>query len=76
MNVVRKERVMDELIQLISTKTGLSEDQSRQAAQVAIDFVKEKLPEPIRGQVDAALSGDMSGLAGQAQGMLGGLFGK
>ena len=36
---------MDELVNLISEKTGLPEKQARQAAEVAVDFIKDKLPE-------------------------------
>ena len=67
---------MDELIQRICSQTGLPEAQARQAAQVAVDFLKEKLPEPMRGQVDGLLAGQVSPDAmSQAMGMLGGMFG-
>ena len=70
---------MDELINLIVQKTGISQENARKAAQTAIDFLKTKLPAPVAGQVDAVLDGDMSGVAGQAgemlKGKLGGAFG-
>jgi hypothetical protein len=62
---------MDELVKVISQKTGLPEAQARQAAQAAVDFLKSKLPEPIAGQIDSVLSG--KGLADAASGLLGGL---
>ena len=66
---------MDELVQLVSTKTGLSEEQSKMAVEVVLDYLKDKLPEPIAGQLDNLLEGgDMGGLGNIAQG-LGGLFG-
>jgi len=66
---------MDELVQLVSTKTGLSEEQSKMAVEVVLDYFKDKLPEPIAGQLDNLLEGgDMGGLGNIAQG-LGGLFG-
>ena len=64
---------MDELVNLISEKTGLPEKQARQAAEVAVDFIKDKLPEPIAGQVDNLLEGD--GLSSGLMKGLGGLFG-
>jgi hypothetical protein len=71
---------MDELVNQITQRTGISNDQARQAVQVVADFLKTKLPAPIAGQVDAALSGnnigDLSNQAGQVLGGLGGMFGK
>jgi hypothetical protein len=67
---------MDDLIKQITERTGLPADQARAAAQTTIDFLKEKLPESMRGYVDMALnSGMIDDIAGQAGGMLGGLFG-
>ena len=70
---------MNELINLIVQKTGISQENAQKAAQTVIDFVKTKLPAPLAGQVDAVLAGDMSGVAGQAgemlKGKLGGAFG-
>ncbi len=65
---------MDELIKLVSDKVGIDEKQAEQAVEVVLSFLKDKLPEPIAGQIDAALEGDLSGL-GDLAGGLGGLFG-
>ena len=43
---------MDELVQKISEETGLSEEQARKAAEVVVNFLKEKLPAPLVGQID------------------------
>lgn len=75
--------MIDELARRISEKTGISEEQARSAAEIAINFVKEKLPAPIAGQVDGYLSGsggegaggDMLGQAQNALGNIGGMFG-
>lgn len=83
--------MLDELVRRISEKTGLPEEQARSAAEAAIGFVKEKLPAPIAGQVDNYLGGGNvgsdgggdggvgtssgGGLMGQAQDMIGGMFG-
>jgi hypothetical protein len=66
---------MNELVNLIVQKTGISQENAQKAAQTAIDFLKSKLPAPIAGQVDAVLAGDMSGIAGQAGEMLKGKLG-
>jgi hypothetical protein len=61
---------MDELVKLVSQRVGISEDQSRQAVTIVVNFIKERLPAPIAAQVDGVLSG--SGLGGA----VGGLFNK
>jgi uncharacterized protein (DUF2267 family) len=66
---------MDELIKMVSDKAGITTDQAKTAVTVVMDFLKDKLPEPLAGQVEGVLSGDTSGLADMAGG-LGGLFGK
>ena len=66
---------MDELVKLVTDKVGISETQAKQAVEIVLGYLKENLPEPIAGQVEAALEGDLSGLAGLAGG-LGGLLGK
>jgi nucleoid DNA-binding protein len=48
---------MEELVALVSKKTGLSKDQSSAAVKVVIDFIKSKLPAPIAAEVDAVLKG-------------------
>ena len=64
---------MEELVKLVSQKTGLPEAQARQAADVVVGFLKEKLPAPVAAQLEAALqSGGGGGLLGQIGGMLGG----
>jgi hypothetical protein len=65
---------MDELVKMVSDKVGISEAQAKQAVEMVMGFLKDKLPEPIAGQLDAALEGDVSGL-GDVAGGLGKLFG-
>lgn len=65
---------MDELVKLVSEKTGISEDQARQAVEAVVGYLKDKLPEPIAGQIDKALSGgsvDVEDLKKGLGGMLG-----
>ena len=67
---------MDELVRLVSQKTGLSEEKSRQAVEIVLEYLKEKLPAPIAGQLDNILAGseglDLGDVASKG---LGGLFG-
>ena len=65
---------MDELVKMVADKVGISETQAKQAVETVLGFLKDKLPEPIAGQLDAALEGDLSGL-GDLAGGLGKLFG-
>ena len=67
--------MMDELVNRVSEKTGLSEEQSRSAAEAVVNFLKERLPEPIAGQIENAISGEGGGIAGGISGLAGGMFG-
>jgi uncharacterized protein (DUF2267 family) len=64
---------MDELVKAIVERTGLPENQARQAAETAVTFLKERLPAPLAQQVDNALSSE--GLAGGAVKVIKGLGG-
>ena len=55
---------MDELVKLITQKTGISDAQARQAITQVLDYIKQKLPAPVAAQVDAVLSGGMPNLGG------------
>ena len=74
---------MDELINLVVQKTGISQDDARKAVEVIVNALKSKLPGPIAGHLDSfisgGVSGGMGGLAAEAgemlKGKLGGLFG-
>lgn len=63
---------MDELVKLVSQKTGIPESTARQAVEIVLNFVKDKLPAPIAAQVDNAVKGGAA--AGLGKG-LGGILG-
>ena len=67
---------MEELVKLVSQKTDLSEEKSRQAVEIVLEYLKGKLPAPIAGQLDNILEGseglDLGDMASKG---LGGLFG-
>jgi uncharacterized protein (DUF2267 family) len=67
---------MDQLIEQIVARTGISEAQAREAVQLVLAVLKEKLPAPIAGQLDGVLNGAQGDVAGQIFGQIGGLFGK
>ena len=74
---------MDELINLVVQKTGISEDDARKAVEVIVNELKSRLPGPVASHLDSfiggGLSGGMSTLESEAgemlKGKLGGLFG-
>jgi hypothetical protein len=67
---------MEELIKQVSAKAGISEDQARSAVTTVVDFIKTRLPEPIAGQIENAISGDGGGIGGGIGGTLGDLASK
>jgi hypothetical protein len=48
---------MDELINLVVKKTGLSPEDARKAVEVVINALKTKLPPVVSGHLDAFISG-------------------
>jgi hypothetical protein len=76
--------VREQLAATIVARTGLDEAMALQVADVALGFIKEKLPPALAPVVDGqapdlsdpgALLGQLGGLGGQLGG-LGGLFGQ
>jgi hypothetical protein len=65
---------MEELVNVVSQKTGLSHDQAQAAAQAVLDYLMTKLPAPVAGQIKSALGGGQN-LGDMAKG-LGGMFGQ
>ena len=66
---------MDELIELVSKKTGIPESTAKQAVEVVMGYLKDNLPEPLGSQIEGILSGsgevDLGGLAAGLEGLLG-----
>ena len=74
---------MDELINLVVQKTGISQDDARKAVEVIVNELKSRLPGPVASHLDSFISGGVSGgistLEAEAgemlKGKLGGFFG-
>ncbi|HVF45743.1 MAG TPA: hypothetical protein VM936_22135 [Pyrinomonadaceae bacterium] len=72
---------MEELIKQVTERTGISEQQARGAVETVLGFLKNRLPEPLSGQLDglvggaAGAAGGIAGAAGDVLGGLGGMFG-
>lgn len=67
---------MNELIQQIAAKIGVSEAQAQQSVEMVIDFIKDKMPEHLHGTFDSIAKGEdvqagVSDLAKKALGVFG-----
>ncbi len=64
---------MNELVNLVTTKTGISEDKARQAIEVVVNYMKGKLPAPVASQLDqfTGAGGESGGIASKIGGMFG-----
>jgi hypothetical protein len=74
--------MMQELVQKLSEKTGMTADESQQAVNVVVNHLKEKLPAPLAAALDSYLaggSGEGESMLDKAKAMaagLEGMFGK
>jgi hypothetical protein len=71
------EEHMNELVNMIVTKTGIPQATAQTIVKMVIDFLKKKLPAPVGAQIDGLLSNP--GAVQQAEGVVGkvsSLFGK
>lgn len=73
---------MQDIVKLVTERTGISEAQAQTAVETVVGFLKERLPAPVAGQIDGLLVAHGSGIAQQVEGLvpgglggLGGLFG-
>lgn len=65
---------MDELVKLVTQKTGLDEKMAEQVLDVVVRYLRSKLPAPMFNQVESALKGETPKGASGIMGMLSGLF--
>ncbi|HET8753861.1 MAG TPA: hypothetical protein VFM59_05815 [Salinimicrobium sp.] len=65
---------MEKIVSLVSQKAGISEEQATTAVNTVAEFLKDKMPPAMAGQVDAYLKGE-GGLGGLGD-SIGGMFGK
>ncbi|HEY9002551.1 MAG TPA: hypothetical protein VIM89_14435 [Mucilaginibacter sp.] len=61
---------MEELIQTVADRTGISPDQAKSAIETIIDHLKDKLPMGLGDKIESFLQGGSSSLEGD---LLGGL---
>ena len=65
---------MDELVALVSKKTGLSQMMAQVAVNVVLDYLKKKLPAPSAAQLTGFLNNP--GQVAMAEQLIGGLVSK
>ena len=62
---------MDQLVKMVSERAGIDDGSARTAVDTVLGFLKDRLPEPIAGQLDKAAGGENVDLPGGLGGMLG-----
>ena len=68
---------MQELIQQVVDRAGISEELATAAVAAVMDYIKQHAPAPISAQFEQYLSGDAAAsVVGAAKGAIGGIFGK
>ena len=75
--------MMNELVDTVAQKTGLSPEQARGAIDTVLGFIKEKLPasvseclEPLMAGTEGAPQAEGESLVSRATAAMGSLFGK
>lgn len=69
---------MEQLIKMVTEKTGISEAQATTAVQTVISFLKNKMPAGIGSQVESFIkggTGSIGDLAGGIKGKMGDILG-
>lgn len=74
---------MDELVQILMQKTGISQEKAQEVVNTVVSHLKARLPGPIASHLDSVLSeansGELAAIEDKAKSMmagLGGVFGK
>lgn len=71
---------MEQIIKMVSEKTGISNDQAKMAVETVVGFLKDKMPAGIGSQVESFIKGGTGSVADAAmdglKDKIGGIFGK
>ncbi len=68
---------MEKIVKLVADKAGISESQAQLAVTTVASFLKDRMPEPMAGQVDKYLKADGGeNNLGDTLGGIGDMFGK
>ncbi len=60
---------MEDIIRIVSEKTGLPAEKAKAAADSVITYLKDKLPGPVASQIDNIIKGGRTGSEGLSSGM-------
>lgn len=52
---------MDQVVNMVQERAGIDQGQARTAVDTVVGFLKDRLPDPIAGQIDGVISGGGSG---------------
>jgi uncharacterized protein (DUF2267 family) len=64
---------MKEVVNLVKEKTGIGEDQAQTAVNTVVQYIKDRMPPQIAGQIDSVLQGkDVSNLGKNIGNVFGG----
>jgi hypothetical protein len=63
---------MDQLIQMVQERANIDQRQATTAVDTVVGFLKDRLPDPIAGQIDGVISGEG---AGSVRDRVGSMFG-
>ncbi len=66
---------MEQLINMVKEKAGISTEQAQKAVQTVTGFIKDKLPANMQGQLDSIINGKGSDMTGGLKDKMGGFFG-
>lgn len=66
---------MNDLVKIVSQKTGLPEAQAKIAVDTVVGYIRTKLPTPIAAQLDQLIGGGAAAGGGDILGALGNMLG-
>jgi hypothetical protein len=72
----KKAQSTDDLIEVISKKTGIPEEMARTLLDVVLGYLKDRLPDPFGDVVDMLLGGTGTAGAAGLDDLLGGILGQ
>jgi|GEM_PF-428809 hypothetical protein len=67
---------MNELVQMVQQKTGLSPEMAQKVVDTVVGYIKTKLPEPMAGGLESLLGGSEGATAAGEEAEGGGLMDK
>lgn len=66
---------MNEVVKMVADRIGVGDDKAKMAVETVVGYLKDKLPQPIAGQIDNVIGGGGSGSGGGLSGSLGDMMG-